>query len=90
MKIPNVQKRPDMAFTLTASNLNRLLDKEKYLIIDGYFEMCDNHTLIPWFERNTVLSFWDDDTKRIMVFEFEAYAHSYSTRSYKTMGYALA
>lgn len=86
MKIPYVKEHPDTAFVMLASNLNRLLDKGESLTINDTFDMCDNHSLIPWLERNADLSFWDDDSKRIMAFEFEAYAQCYGPRGFENNG----
>lgn len=67
MKIPYVKRHPDTAFVMLASNLNRSLDRGKSITIDETFDMCDNHTLIPWLEINTDLSSWDDDSKKLWL-----------------------
>lgn len=48
--------------------------------------MCDNHTLISWLEKNTDLSSWDEDSKKIMAFEFEAYAQCYGAIGFENNG----
>ncbi len=82
-----VQKRPQIAFTMLATGLNRLIDQGTSLSIDDALKMCEECTLIAWIERNNVdISPWDEESKTIMTFAFQAYAACYGDCGFKNNG----
>lgn len=77
MKQPYVKKFPQTAFIMMANHLNHLIDMGVQLSVDETYKMCQTHTLIPWLEKNTDMSLWDNDSKIIMSEEFDAMASCY-------------
>lgn len=77
MKLPYVKKSPQTAFIMLAKHLNRLVDQGMHLSLEEVYEMCKKHTLLSWLERYTDMSLWDNESKIIMVEEFDALASCY-------------
>ena len=82
MEKPYVKQFTQTAFIMMANQLNHLIDKGVQLSTDEVYEMCEKHTLIPWLEKNTDMSLWDNDSKIIMAEEFDALASCYVSEDF--------